>query len=220
MHETISQLTRNRWRGIGVQNIAAGSKESFREARCKLPFVSNKLRHLPRLLLVSVSNNGVLTSRRLKFLIYHSACQRCLRNGVCYRRVSASRQFSSTMFLVDLHSCFFFLLAWQLIVVSLSCLRPNTQHSCISCFIWYTSKWLRQSRPLWVLRTHVLCCVLCWLRVYSDSTHQRNAVICFNWPNPITSHNSPASLMSLNLSTSVAMSQNPPNFAQLLKLWT
>ena len=84
------QLVRGRWRGIGVQKISRGKQQSFREARCKLPFVyrkAQKARGLPLLMFVSISNNGILTGKRLKLMVYDSSCQRCLPNGVCYRKV-------------------------------------------------------------------------------------------------------------------------------------
>lgn len=82
---------RRKWRGIGAQRKNHGHLQSFREARCKLPFkfpTARKLRGLPLRVLVAISNNGVLLSNRLKLIIFDSACHRCLSNGLCWRKVT------------------------------------------------------------------------------------------------------------------------------------
>ena len=75
---------------MGAQRKNHGHLQSFREARCKLPFkfpTARKLRGLPLRVLVAISNNGVLLSNRLKLIIFDSACHRCLSNGLCWRKV-------------------------------------------------------------------------------------------------------------------------------------
>ena len=84
-------MLRRRWHGIGAQRKNHGHLQSFREARCQLPFkfpTARKLRGLPLRVLVAISNNGVLLSNRLKLVIYDSACHRCLANGLCWRKVT------------------------------------------------------------------------------------------------------------------------------------
>lgn len=103
-------MLRRRWHGIGAQRKNHGHLQSFREARCQLPFkypTARKLRGLPLRVLVATSNNGVLLSNRLKLVIYDSACHRCLPNGLCWRKVTFWL-FLSFIFIylrTDLHSC-------------------------------------------------------------------------------------------------------------------
>ena len=105
------QLLRGRWRTIGRQWRVHGHLQSFSEARCKLPFPfprARKLRGLPLRILVSVSNNRVLKSNKLKLVIYDSACHRCLASGLCWRkvnlRVSKIANEERYFFLLSLHS--------------------------------------------------------------------------------------------------------------------